>query len=199
MQTVSVGFVISQKVIAAEYRVISRKYFEKVEAGLDFTLEEYGEYLNLVLNHVISKSGGIATTPFSLSDTPLSSSLNIAFQSIGEHIDHVRDMCFVPVSQVKVFSISKEKVLSIRAALIALTSELAIINRVPGRRSSELPEVMTSKVVRDVICSIKDSISPSSIVNCSLVQPMPDKNIAFAIQQSVNTEILAYTDKLIRI
>lgn len=199
MQQVSVGFAIEPKIIAAEYEVISSKRFKKVGLKLDFTIEEYSEYLNLVLNSVISKSGGVATQPFRFIEAPISNSLNIAFQGIGLYIDSLRDTSFVPVSQVKTFTISEEKFLAIRSALQSVSAELAIVNKVPGPRSSDLKDIMSSRVSRGIIYSINDSISPSSIVSCSLVQPQPDKIVAFAEQQNTIVETLAYLDKLARI
>ncbi len=199
MQQVSVGFAIEPKIIAAEYEVISSKRFKKIGLKLDFTIEEYSEYLNLVLNSVISKSGGIATQPFRFIEAPVSNSLNIAFQGIGLYVDSLRDTSFVPVSQVKTFTISEAKFLAIRSALQTVSTELAIVNKVPGPRSSDLKDVMSSRVVGNIIYSINDTISPSSVVSCSLVQPQPDKIVAFAEQQNTIVETLAYLDKLARI
>lgn len=199
MTYINVEFTIDSKIIDKEYEVLENRQFSKNRKSLDFTSEEYAEYLNIILNKTIRKSGGKATIPFHFEESPISNSLSIAFQAIGQVIDNNRDIVFVPVSKYSEFTMSEDKFLVIRSALQSAHNELAIVNKVPGPRSSELKEVMSSRVESGMIIAINESISPNAIVICSLVQPNPDKIVAYSKQQHVDTEVLAYLDKLARV
>ena len=198
MQEINVVLSINSKIIDSEYAILSETNYLKSGKELPFTLEEYSEYIQIITNSVIKKSGGKATTPFRLGDTPISNTLSIALTSVGKHVDQLRNMIFIPVSNVKDFSISVDKFDSISIYVLKASKELAVVSRVPGPRSADLRDVMTSRVMDRTIYSINDAIAPTAISNCALVLPSPDKNVAFAEQMNVLVEEQNYASKLVK-
>lgn len=198
MMNVNVGFTINPKIIEIEYDHLVDASFIKLSRDIEFSLEEFSQYLHIILNSTIKRSGGTATTPFQIGDAPISNTISVALTSVGNYIDPIRNMIFTPISNHKEFALSEGKFQFIAMQCLKFGRALSLVNRVPGPRSSEIKEVMTSRVVDSTIYAINDSISPIAITNCAIVLPTPNKEIAFAEQQNVNIEILNYSSRIVK-